>query len=84
MGFLFFRALALSFPWPRLRLGVLAALLSALYGVSDEFHQSFIPGRFATVEDVVADSLGACFGVILALFFYMRGERGVWRFRFRS
>lgn len=32
---------------------------SALYGVSDEFHQSFVPLRTCHVSDVLADTLGA-------------------------
>ena len=31
-----------------------AVLIAAAYGVSDEFHQSFIPGRMASVSDIVA------------------------------
>ena len=39
---------------------VLAAVLCCLaYGISDEFHQSFIPGRSPSAADVVADTLGA-------------------------
>jgi hypothetical protein len=38
------------------------AALAALYGVSDEWHQSFVPGRFPSVGDVVADALGAAAG----------------------
>ncbi len=30
-----------------------------LYGISDEFHQSFIPGRTASVYDLFADCAGA-------------------------
>ena len=30
-----------------------------LYGVSDEFHQSFVPGRYVSAMDVVADTVGA-------------------------
>ena len=30
-----------------------------IYGISDEYHQSFIPGRFASFWDVLADGLGA-------------------------
>ncbi len=39
-----------------------AVLIAAVYGVSDEFHQSFIPGRMASVSDVVADTIGALIG----------------------
>lgn len=34
-------------------------LIALLYGVSDEVHQSFVPGRTATVFDAVADATGA-------------------------
>lgn len=37
----------------------LSMLVIALYGVSDEFHQSFTPGRSVEVADWVADTLGA-------------------------
>ena len=30
-----------------------------LYGLTDEFHQSFIPGRFVSLQDILADTLGA-------------------------
>lgn len=33
-----------------------------LYGISDEFHQSFIPGRYPSLYDVIADGLGAFIG----------------------
>lgn len=41
--------------------GLLAAtvLLATLYGVSDEFHQSFVPGRTPDAHDVMADAIGA-------------------------
>jgi len=32
---------------------------AALYGASDEFHQSFVPLRTACLADVIADTLGA-------------------------
>ncbi|MEZ4645984.1 MAG: VanZ family protein [Chloroflexota bacterium] len=39
-------------------------LTTFLYAVSDEWHQSFIPGRNATVMDVMIDSVGGwlCWG----------------------
>jgi VanZ family protein len=42
---------------------VLAIALSALYAASDEFHQSFTPGRTPSVIDVGIDTIGAALGV---------------------
>ncbi len=36
-----------------------AWLLAFLYAMSDEFHQSFVAGRYASWGDVIIDSLGA-------------------------
>ena len=51
----------------------LAATLTIciLYGIGDEFHQSFIPGRFASVADLIADTLGAA-AACVAWFFWKR------------
>jgi VanZ like family len=43
----------------------LAVLLATLYGVSDEFHQSFVPGRSPDRFDVLADCLGAALTVVV-------------------
>ncbi len=48
-----------------------AALIAILYGVSDEWHQTFVPGRLATVADWVADLLGSIAGV-LSVYCYLR------------
>jgi len=42
----------------------LVTILVAAYGVSDEYHQSFVAGRDADVWDALADSIG---GVVAAL-----------------
>ena len=43
----------------------MAAAAAALYGLSDEFHQSFVAGRTATVGDWLADFLGGlCFALV--------------------
>ena len=49
------------------RAALLAILWAAGYGVSDEIHQRFVPGRTPDVADVVADALGACAGAALCL-----------------
>jgi Predicted integral membrane protein len=38
-----------------------------LYASSDEFHQMFVPGRGPGVRDVLIDSCGALFGIIIIL-----------------
>jgi VanZ family protein len=42
-----------------------AVVLASAYGVVDEFHQSFTPGRFVEVGDWLADTLGALLAVAL-------------------
>lgn len=42
-----------------------AWLLAVLFAASDEFHQSFVMGRGATVVDVAIDALGAWLGLII-------------------
>jgi VanZ family protein len=38
--------------------------LAALYAASDEFHQSFVPSREASVGDVALDAAGAALGLL--------------------
>ncbi len=42
-------------------------VIVALYGVSDEFHQSFVPNRSVSVYDWIADCVGAVLAVLLRL-----------------
>ena len=47
---------------------MLCTVLAAfLYACSDEFHQSFVPGRSAQISDIVTDTLGAFCGGIAAI-----------------
>ena len=55
----------------------LAWLLAALYAVTDEFHQSFVPGRHPSVWDVVIfDTFGALIALWLAAIFLKRKRSG--------
>jgi VanZ family protein len=47
---------------PVMVLGLTAWGLAVLYGISDEFHQSFVPNRDANWMDVGFDGLGAALG----------------------
>jgi len=44
---------------------VLVVILATLYGISDEVHQAFVPGRNASPLDVTADGLGGLMGAVI-------------------
>ena len=39
--------------------------LAVLYGLSDEYHQTFVPGRNGTLWDVAVDGIGVCGAMLL-------------------
>ena len=47
---------------------LLAQAICTLYAASDEFHQLFIDGRGAQIQDVLIDSVGALTGIALVFF----------------
>ena len=44
-----------------------ALLFAVCYGVTDEFHQMFVPGRSATLGDLALDTVGAALGLVGAV-----------------
>lgn len=42
-----------------------ALVITAVYAATDEFHQSFIPGRFASLADVLIDISGGLTALLL-------------------
>jgi VanZ family protein/UDP-2,3-diacylglucosamine pyrophosphatase LpxH len=50
---------------PMYRRHLLVFLAVSLYGATDEWHQSFVPGRACEFGDWVADSLGGGLGLLL-------------------
>jgi VanZ family protein len=57
------------------RTAAFAWVLSAVYGATDEWHQSFVPGRMMTFEDLVADAAGAGLAIAAAML-VARARRG--------
>lgn len=45
---------------------IYAVISSFIYACSDEFHQSFVPGRSAQLSDILVDTLGALCGALFA------------------
>lgn len=76
--FLVYAVLALLLHWALAGAGVARASIWAfgavlLYGISDEFHQSFVPGRHPDPYDVFTDVCGA--GAALAALKYVHRSR---------
>lgn len=45
---------------------LISFLLAGIYGITDELHQSFVPGRDASAVDAFADFFGAGIGAFVA------------------
>ncbi|BEP30309.1 VanZ family protein [Helicovermis profundi] len=49
---------------------VYVLVLCALYALTDEFHQIFVPGRGPAIKDVLIDTGGAGFGILVYIIIY--------------
>lgn len=52
--------------YPKRRVLTFTLLVCFIYGILDELHQSFIPGRGATFFDVLLDTIGGVIGVLVS------------------
>jgi VanZ family protein len=63
LGIFWARAARTSWPhWTLQSLMLSTLLFTGLYGVTDEWHQMHVPGRFSDWRDVVADVCGGTVG----------------------
>ncbi len=67
LAILLFRALALQGALSALRLGLVVVAVTTAYGATDEFHQSFVPGRYPDWLDIAYDAAGAILGALVGL-----------------
>ncbi|NLY93847.1 MAG: VanZ family protein [Myxococcales bacterium] len=69
LGFLTTHASGRTFPdRTRARVVIFGWLTAVLFGVSDELHQAFVPGRTAELADLFADAIGAAVGTGIRAF----------------
>lgn len=47
-----------------IRLLTIPLILTLLYAISDEIHQTFIPGRYGTIRDILFDLLGGSVAIL--------------------
>jgi VanZ family protein len=55
-----------------LKVGLIAAVVAAVFAALDEFHQSFVPSRTSSANDVMIDICGAIVGLIVCWMFAQR------------
>ena len=56
------------------KLVVIAAAIASVYAISDEFHQSFVASRDASLADVAVDGLGILFSAVIWSVVWRRTE----------
>lgn len=77
-GIVIARALAGGLP-PRLTLAqvLIGLAIASLYGVTDEWHQSFVAGRSSDVLDWYSDTIGSALGLLACWAWGIIRPRGV-------
>lgn len=75
LGFLLGRAAGRSWGWSWKRAAFFAVVVSSAYGASDEWHQSFVPGRSVEAADWATDTIGAALAQIPLLYRRKPGGR---------
>jgi VanZ family protein len=62
-------------PWDK-RSAIIALAIATLYAATDEWHQSFVPGREGAIRDVFIDAAGAAIGLLVNRWHTRRRQRG--------
>lgn len=76
LGLLAWRAARLGEGWPRRKAALALVLGALLWGITDEAHQSFVPGRAVEAADLAADVAGAALAAAVAEPLLRRVRRG--------
>jgi len=54
-----------------------ALTVAVVYALSDEFHQSFVPSRGASLRDSLIDSVGGLLGLTIVWWWHRRSQRKI-------
>ena len=73
LAFLCARDLGKEYPfWPVSRITLISFFFASLYGLSDELHQAFVPQRFASFYDIIANCAGSISGSLFYIKFWFK------------
>lgn len=67
LSLLLFRSLNQTTRLSKFKVVTVSFFFSVIYALSDEYHQSFVPGRGPHIRDVFIDTLGAATAQILII-----------------
>lgn len=65
LGFLMYHSVRLFSERKPIENVLFALILSVIYAMTDEWHQTFIPGRSGELRDVLIDSVGSLTGILI-------------------
>jgi VanZ family protein len=68
MGFIIARGVLLSWNLPKIYSALIGIALGGLFGVFDELHQLYVPGRESSIYDAMADLAGTVIGTLLFIY----------------
>ena len=69
LSLLLYRALKIKSKYPQ----SLAIIISAFYGITDEIHQNFVPGRIPSIYDALINIFGAIvMQSIINIYYYVK------------
>ena len=54
---------------------IITIIITVSYGLLDEFHQSFIPGRYASLSDMLLNIIGIITGAVI--YFQLQSRRNL-------
>ena len=63
-------SLACTYEFTEFKRGGISFLIGLMYACLDELHQFFISERSAQITDVMIDSMGVLFGILLVMLIY--------------
>jgi VanZ family protein len=65
LGLFVARSISASFNLKTVLIWTLTTVFCLVYGISDEIHQYFVPGRSTEIADALADMIGGFAGAVL-------------------